>query len=327
MAGIFERLFNDKSVFIEDFTDDIDMSLENKISQKISEKTTEKIKETIHQVGGKIKPNKMDYFQRWNIYLFIFILAVFFAMLSMKSNAIVKGVLGNNTNDMATDLGDSNSRWIKIIRYTIVFISIIIAINIALILGVYIFTQLSSLIIDQSTPFKELFWKYKDPSGKMVNIGKTYIFILIMVLLVTYVCFLGFSRWYPEFFDSLYYQTNNDKKEGQPQKYIFNYGLFLILMMVFFIILINIRMLDNNKLYMFYNIIFLLSYLILIFVTLKEFKFGNPKKLAFVVILVFLMFFVYPVLLSLIKMEKSGKDLFSSKFFGDIIFNFGIPRG
>jgi hypothetical protein len=325
MAGIFERLFDNKSVFISD----IDESIEKAIPEQVIEQAIPKsaIEHTVQQIGGKIKPNKMDYFQRWNIYLFIFIIAVFLAILSMNSQALAESIFKKpRVKDLANDLGDQNSRWIKMVRYTIVFITIVIAINVALIFGVYLFTEISSMAIDGATPFKALFWKYKDPYGKVITIGKTYIFILIMVLLVTYVCFLGFSRWYPEFFDSLYYQSNKDTKQGQPQKYIFNYGLFLILMMIFFIILVNVKMLDNNKLYMFYNIIFLLSYIILTFITLKEFKFGNPKKLAFVIILAFLMFFVYPVLLSLIKMEKSGSDLFGATFLGDVIFNFGIPR-
>ena len=289
------------------------------------------------QVGGaegpapaapKGKNNKMEYFQRWNLYFLLFFLSVFLAVIVFRIKGVPEMILKKKrVNDMAVDISkDPTTRWRRIVELTVVFIAFVLAFNLALIAGVGVFKGLTGLFMSKNTKMSEIFWKYTDPYGQTVEIGKTYIGVLLQVCFLTFVCYIGFSKWFPDWFDNMYFQSSGKKKEDtQVQRYLFVYGLFLIAMMLFFMILLDVAVLDSNKLYMFYNIIFFLGYLILTFIIMKEFRMGNIKKLAFISILVFLMFFAYPLLLSLIKLEKSGADAFSGRFLMNMLFNFSIP--
>lgn len=317
MSYIFNRMFFDK--------DNIDLN--TNIPEILP---LEQAQKELYQVGGKVKDNKMEYFQRWNIYFFIFFLSVFFAIMTVKDKQIVKGVFKQKTVPNMADVGkDDNERWVKIVRFTCVFIALIIAYHIGFFILAYFYIGFGNIFLDRkgtaSSYWKEIFWKYKNPFKKEIFIGKTYMVMLIMVLLVVFVCYIGFSKWFPDWFDSLYFQTTIKKKDDtQTTKYAYYYGLFLITMMLFFIMILNLNVLEDNQLYMYYNIIFAVAYLILIFYIIRQYKNGDKKKLAFITLLVFIMFFLYPILLSLIKMEKGGKDIFSGNFLKNLIFNFGL---
>lgn len=321
MANLFQRVFFDKDSLphVPTETGFAEIMPLKKVEENMAAAV-------LPMVGGKVKKNRMEYFQRWNLYYFIFFLAVFVSILTMPS--VTKGLLKKaEVKDLSSGI-DKNPkiRWKRIIHLTIVFCVFVLVYFIAFMVGVNLWQGFASAIVDKVTPFSELFWKYKDPFGETMEIGKTLILTLMFVLFVTFVFYLGFSKWFPEYFEGVFYQSTLRKKDDkQPQKYIYNYGLFLIAMMTLFIILINLRMLSDNQLYMFYNVIFYIAFMIMSFIIIKEFKFGKHDKLAFLVILAFLAFFLYPVLISLIKMEKGGGDILNSKFVSNVIFNFGLP--
>lgn len=321
MANIFQRVFFDKDSLPH-------VPTETGLSEVMPlKKVEENMAEALMpMIGGKVKKNRMEYFQRWNLYFFIFFLAVFVSILMMPG--VTKALLKKaDVKDMSAGLDkDPQVRWKRIIHLTIVFVTFVLVFFIAFMVGVNLWQGIGSAFADKVTPFSQLFWKYKDPYGETIEIGKTLILTLAFVLFVTFVFYLGFSKWFPEYFEGVYYQSTLRRKDDkQPQKYIYNYGLFLIAMMTLFIILINVRMLSDNQLYMFYNVVFYLAFMIMSFIIIKEFKFGKHDKLAFLVILAFLAFFAYPVLISLIKMEKGGGDILNSTFLTNVFFNFGLP--
>ena len=287
---------------------------------------------TTIQTGGKIKQNYMEYFQRWNLYLFIFFISVFLAIITINKTKISQKLLKNKSiTDMSTDLGDEQERWKRMVNYTIVFICIVLMYNLALMFGAYIWIHIGKMFTSNPKPaldiWETIFWKYKNPFDEVIEIGKTYMITLIMVLFVVFTCYIGFSKWFPDWFDSMYFQSTPKKKQDtQPQDYIYYYAIFLIGMMLFLVIILDIKMLGDNKMYMFYNIAFFIAYMILVLFILREYKNGKPKKLGLTAILVFLMFFTYPILLSLIKMEKKGSDIFNAKFLSNIMFHFAIPE-
>ena len=323
MVNLFQRVFFDKDSLPHVPTE---TGFSEIMPLKKVEENMSVALEPIAMVGGKVRKNRMEYFQRWNLYFFIFFLAVFVAILTMPT--VTKGLLKKaDVKDMSSGLDkDPKIRWKRIIHFTIVFVVFVLVYFIAFMVGVNLWQGLAGVFVDKVTPFSELFWKYKDPFGENVEIGKTLILTLAFVLFVSFVFYLGFSKWFPDYFEGLYYQSTLKKKDDkQPQRYIYNYGLFLIAMMTLFIILINVKMLGDNQLYMFYNFAFYLGFMIMAFIIIKEFRYGKHEKLAFLIILAFLAFFLYPVLISLIKMEKGGGDILNSKFVTNVIFNFGLP--
>lgn len=267
----------------------------------------------------------MEYFKRWNLYFFIFFLSVFLAIFIMKDPELIKAIFKKTKYTNITDI-DPQKKWTYLMRFTIVFVCIVLALNIGFIIGTYIYLAYGSLFTNKQMTLKEIFWKYKD-EDEVINIGKTYILTMAFVLFITYILYLGYTKWFPKYFDNTYYQSTGKKPEpSQLQKYIFNYATFLICMMVFFILLLVIHHFDNNRLQLIYNIIFYLLYLIMSLLILKEVKFGQYKKIAYISILIFLMFFMYPILLDLIKLEKNAKDIFNTEFIINLIFNFGLTR-
>lgn len=323
MANLFQRVFFDKDSLPHVPTE---TGMSEMMPLKKVEENMAAAMEPILMIGGKVKKNRMEYFQRWNLYFFIFFLAVFVSILTMPG--VTKSILKKaDVKDMSAGLEkDPKLRWKRIIHLTIVFVVFVLVYFIAFMVGVNLWQGFASVFVDKITPFSELFWKYKDPYGETIEIGKTLIMTLMFVLFITFVFYLGFSKWFPDYFEGVYYQSTLRRKDDkQPQRYIYNYGLFLIAMMALFIILINVRMLGDNQLYMFYNVVFYLAFMIMSFIIIKEFKFGKHDKLAFLVILVFLAFFAYPVLISLIKMEKGGGDIMNSRFISNVFFNFGLP--
>lgn len=279
----------------------------------------------------RLEYDHMEYFQRWNVFLLIFLVSIFLAILTMKNKVFITKILKQKKVE---DLSTLDNKWIKITRFTIVFIALILAYNIALIFGVYLYFGLGNMFLDDKgkipakTKFFELFWKYENEVHDQVFIGKDYAIALIIVLFIVFIAYMGFSKWYPDWLDSIYFQTidkpNNKKDDTQPQKYIHYYAIFIILMMFFYLLVLDVGMLTNNKLYMAYNFIFLIAYMILALIIFKEYKFGHLKKLAFVAIMIALMFLLYPVLLSLIQSKKNKNDIFNSEFFKNLILQFSI---
>lgn len=281
--------------------------------------------------GGKLKDNKMEYFQRWNLYIFIFFLSVFFAILTMKDKNLVASLLKRSKiNDMANDLGNENLRWKRVTEFTVVFVALVFAYNLAFVFGMFIWLAIGRLFVERNEPlkasWKKIFWKYTNEWGEQVFIGKTYFLTLILVCFLTFVCYIGFSKWFKDWLNSLYFQTNQNKKQApQTQKYIHYYALFLIIMFIFFVMLIDVKQLKDNKLYMFYNIAFFMAFLIMALSIFKDFLNGNRKKLAFVVLLLFLMFFLYPILMTMLMMETNIKSILNRNFFKKVIFDLSIP--
>ena len=280
-------------------------------------------------VGGKADNSRFPYYQRRNVMLLIFLLSVFLAIITVKDPNIVKAIFKTKT---VNDLSTINDKWKKMIRFTILFIAFIVAYIVALLIGVYIYLNLGSMYLNDKIPimekFSNIFWSYKNDVDEDVFIGIDYIIALVIVLFIVYIAYMGFSKWYPDWLESIYFQTI-DKNNGKPDdtqahKYIYYYAILIVLMMFFYLIVFDVNLLQKSKLYMSVNIIFLLGYMILALIILKEYKFGNPKKLAFIVILIVLMFILYPIVISLLKGGNETKEMFSNNFLMDLLFHFGI---
>jgi hypothetical protein len=289
----------------------------------------------LKMIGGKPKPDDyIEYFQRWNIFIVIFLVSIILAILTIKDNSLVKAIFKEkkvNNIDMSTvGNGDEHQRWVKIIVFTLIFILLILVYTIGLLVLAYIYLGIGSVFMNENitvgAKFKQTFWKYKNFMGKEVFIGKSYIVFLLVVLFIVYVAYIGFSKWYPDWFDSMYFQSTDKKKEeSQPQKYIYYYALLIIVMLFLYIIMLDIDLLSKNKMYMFYNLIFLIIYMMLSVYMLKEYAVGKKKRLLWMILVILMMFLFYPILLNLLKQDMGKNDIFNSKFLKNLLFNFGLP--
>ena len=329
MANLFNRIFDlsDKQNFIETKAE---LPIEVQAEPPLEVPRPKPKRKGGASQEERLEHDHMDYFQRWNVFLLIFLISIFLAILTMKNKIFINKILKQKKVD---DLSTLDDKWTKIIRFTIFFIALILAYNIALIIGVYLYFGIGNMFLSDKdkipakTKFIQMFWKYENDINDEVFIGKDYAVALSVILFIVFVAYMGFSKWYPDWLDNIYFQTvdksNKKKDDTQPEKYIYYYAIFLILMMFFYLLILDVGMLTNNKLYMAYNFIFLIGYMILALIILKEYKFGNPKKLAFIVIMIVLMFLLYPILLSLIQ-KKGKNDIFNIDFLKNLLLQFSI---
>jgi hypothetical protein len=280
----------------------------------------------------------IEYFQRWNIYFFIFFISVFLAILTMNNKNLVKRIFKvRNIGDLSQiegcgniDTCDNMKRWRKIILFTLIFILLVLSYNIGfIILSIvyfYLGGKMAKIPGTPSDKVANIFWRYKNQDGNDEFIGKSYFMIMLLVLFIVFISYMGFSKWYKDWFNNLYFQTTKNKKDpSQPQKYIYFYALFLITMMLFFMILLNIQLLESNGFMMYINFIFIGIYLVLTFVIIKEYEYGFKKKLGFIAILVAILFFFHPVILKLLLADSNSSELFGKDFLKSLIFNFTLP--
>ena len=322
--SLFGKIFDNKILENEPlYTGDVQLQLP---PQSIPTSTKVGAKQMM-SAGGKIKDTKMEYFQRWNIYFFIFFISIVLALLTLKSKRIERKLF--KTTKPVTDMRKQNTK--HIMNYTIVFICLILAYHIVLYIFAagYLFLGKHLLKIPHSTKdlWKHVFWEYKDSFDTDITIGKNYLLILLVTLFVVFVFYIGFAKWFKGWYSSLYYESTNKKKQDTaPQSYAYFYAMFMIVMFLFMSVLLNTRLLSDNTIYMAYNIIFFIALLIMTFTILKELKNNNKKRMAFFVILVAMVFLAYPIVISLITLQNSAGDFFNADFLKNIIFNFSLNQ-
>ena len=165
---------------------------------------------------------------------------------------------------------------------------------------------------------KEMIWEYTDKDDKNVNLLSYYL-LLFFVLIVMFLFYMIYTKLVKGYFNNLFYESvfndNNLDVQDKPQplKYLYQYGILIILMMLFVLLLLNYTKLSKFKLLFIYNIIFIAIYVLVTLAILRYQLQQNTPKLILFIILLIILFIGYKILLVIISKLINPQGLLSIK--------------
>ncbi len=245
----------------------------------------------INQIGGKKKiffgggdPRQFLadslYFRKLNNLFIILFLSI---LLAVFIGGLFVNILfpDESTPDAEFELAENDMdykmRWKRIIRLIMIFILLIILSHVIIYMVVLFFYAIKFTIKNDDpnvstfkmafARLKEIIWKYMDDSGTEVSLIGYYV-LLFVVLFGMFIFFIIYTQLSKGYFTNILYETvYNPKKEvkdrKQPQKLLFQYAVYILVMMLFVLLLLNYTKLLDKKIILIYNIIFVIIYVIL----------------------------------------------------------------
>jgi hypothetical protein len=237
------------------------------------------------QVAGFMKEIDVpvQLYKRVIIIMFILVLAIYCSSVTFRSSSFLNGVLKLHGEETAGDpnLDNENekysSKWRRIIQLIVVlsvlsiayFIAIFVIIFIAIFMYI-VFKEDDNYFDLTKTKFKLFFWSYNDK--KLLFIYVT----LIMILFITIIGFLLYHLFVKSYFKNIEYPQlieNKDQTEDQtefsnPTKFAMYYGLYLIIIFIFYFILLALynKNFDGEIKFIFIN--FFIAIVTLMFIML-----------------------------------------------------------
>lgn len=267
--------------------------------------------------GNKDLVLESIYFQKINNLFMILFLSILIAIFIVKISDIINAIFKEDDPDsnFETDELIYKQRWKNIIKYTVIFITLIILVHVLIIsIILLLFTILFSIknkdqaISGFSIAKKkviEMFWEYKDSKNNRLNLISYYI-LLSIVLIGMFLVFIIYTLLVKGYFTNIYYEKiyneSNDETEdkSQPQKYIYQYAIYLLIMMLFMLLLLNYTKLYDKKILFIYNIIIIIIYIILTLNIIRYQMTSNNKKFIIFLFLFIIIFIGYKYPLKLI---------------------------
>ncbi len=280
----------------------------------------------INQTGGKKKvffgggdPRQFladsMYFRKLNNLFIILFLSI---LLAVFIGGLFVNILfpDESTPDAEFELAENDldykMRWKRIIRLIMIFILLIILSHVIIYMVVLFFYAIKFSIKNDDpnvstfkmafARLKEIIWKYIDDSGAEVSLIGYYV-LLFVVLFGMFIFFIIYTQLSKGYFTNILYETvYNPKKEvkdrKQPQKLLFQYAVYILVMMLFVLLLLNYTKLLDKKIIFIYNIIFVIIYVIFTINILRFLLQRNLFKFfIFLILLIFLALFCYGFLL------------------------------
>lgn len=221
------------------------------------------------------------YFRKTNILFIILFVSILCAVTVMNIPDIINIIFKIDDPDSNFEEEDHvlKDRWNKIIKYTFSFILVVIMFHIIILLLVMFFFVVSATINNNDPNissfliakkhFTEAFWEYTDPiTGNDAGLISYYM-LLFLVLIGMFIFYILYTQLVKGYFSNIYYEhiyneNNPDATDlQQPQKYIYRYAVYILVMMLFVLFLLNYDKLMDNKVLFIYNTIFLIIYVIL----------------------------------------------------------------
>jgi hypothetical protein len=267
----------------------------------------EKLFEFNYQTGsGEVNDNDhiVIIFKEYVIFYLIFFISIIAALYTVRMPDIVGIVFKEDDPD--NNLQDANfifnNRWNKIIRYTSIFISIVIAYNLLLFFVYYVIISMQCNTSDET---KALFLK------KIISTA--YIFIFLSVTILLFVFFLLYFKFNKSYFNTIFYQNIVDKTQddppdefSQPVKYIHYYALLLIICMLFCFMIVNLDINLIKELNLFTFLAITVIIIVLLYMSISSIRnllYRNMKNL----ILYCLIGVLLPVLIVIVfyKLNKT----------------------
>lgn len=300
MAGVFQRILFDKEDQLVPLSEAVENFNDQQIGGEKGQNSTGS-QETVKDPKGEHIINYL--YLKLNVHLFLLMIAIVLAILTMKQKAIFQGIIKSKNPDELSGLGEGNSnkRWTLMARITIVFICFVLAYFVGLMMLAYVYVAIGSLtdVFNGTTISKR--WK----DAFITDVGSTWLTILIFAILIVYVGFIAFGKLHKDWYESLYFQST-EKKKDDPQyvKYLYYYGMLIITFVIFFMILMCLANEDINQVVKVFSVISLMAILLLTLMIYKNLLHAQYKKLWLIGILIFLMFVCYPLLLMKVLKEK-----------------------
>ena len=271
---------------------------------------------TMKSIGGA-DPNAIlaqaTYFRKINTLFVILLFAIMFAI--SVTNLFVGMIFQMQEEDGNFEHEEFNykDRWNRLIKLTIVFILMIIVFHFVVILLVLLYHVIKIGITNEDpnikvfpmawVKVKEMVWEYKDDLNNEVGLIGYYM-LLFLVLIIMFVFFMIYTLLAKGYFSNIMYETvYNDKNPDvedrtQQNKYLFQYAVYVLVMMLFVLLLLNYDKLRDKKLIFIYNIIFVMIYVIL---TLNILRFQLQRKTISLLVFLLLFLFMYSMYGKILK--------------------------
>lgn len=262
-----------------------------------------------HKSKGGADPNDIlaqaTYFRKINTLFVILLFSIMFAVA--VTNMFVGMIFNMNDEDanFEQEEFDYKQRWKRIIKLTVVFIIMIIIFHFIVILIILLFFAVKIGITNEDpnlhvfptvwAKVKEIVWVYKDDLNNEVGLIGYYM-LLFLVLVVMFLFFMIYTLLAKGYFTNIMYETVYNEKNPdvqdrtQQNKYLFQYAVYVLVMMLFVLLLLNYDKLRDKKLIFIYNIIFVMIYVIL---TLNILRFQLQRKFVNLLLYIFLFLFLF----------------------------------
>ena len=265
--------------------------------------------------GGKKQLNSLSiYFQKFNVLFLVLVISIFFALLIMRTKPIINhffpdGESGDkdstDSNFEASTKEFLNKRRQKIYRMTFLFIAFIIimysAIVVFLLFGFFVFKFFTNDL--EAGPAWEyglsriayIFWKYKTDNDDTSLVS--FYMLAFVVLIVLYLFYLLYNVFAKSYFENIMYETRYNKNDPeiedlrQPQKYLYQYASYIVLMFLFGFLLISYDVARDIKVLFLINIVYICLYTIFV-IMLFRFHMQRYRLLFFGFLIFFMVLFM-----------------------------------
>jgi hypothetical protein len=223
---------------------------------------------------------KSTYFAKVNTLFVVFFISMLLSLWAIQKPIFINFAFGSPTPDI-DDFDDYRTKWKHVLKFTITFIVLLIVFQFLIAFGLYLMFAVNAFIyyhvIGKDTHYpvwpnaknyiKTMFWEYVDDDNMQEGLINYYVLMFVAIICM-YLFFLIYSYLAKGYFQNMYYQIlyNKDKQVDdiqQPVKYIYQYALYILLMMLFVLILLTYERFGNNFLMVTYNLLYILIYIIL----------------------------------------------------------------
>lgn len=247
------------------------------------------------------------YFQKINTLFVILFFCIIIALPLMK--IFLNNVFPEDDSDsnFAEGNTDPNIRWKKIIKLTFLFILFIIILHFIIFLIIFAFFYMKAILSDETDiePFKIaidklklMAWEYEDDQQKIIGLIPYYM-LLFFVLIIMFLFYLVYTKLVKGYFNNIFYENvynpKNPEAEDKPQpiKYLYQYAVFIVLMMLFVLLLLNYTKLVDKKFLFVYNILYVALYILITINILKLQLNGQITKFIIFIVLFIFLFVIY----------------------------------
>jgi hypothetical protein len=276
---------------------------------------------------GPIAPlrNAGSLYKRVFIIAFIFCLAVFLASVTFRSKHMIKKALklhGEKENpDPNFDADDAPNieRWRRAMQFIGLFVILTITYFIAIVIAILV---IIAVFIGLTNKDKDLeIWKMA--ASKLSNLiwqfeinGETHVLlymygIIIAILLISMILFMVYFIFVKDYLTNLYYPMYVDmnKKNPKPEftnttKFACFYGLYVIIIFMFFMLLFSIYHLSNESL-----LINCIIYIVIVIMLMMLIYRYTLERSAFRVLIIWIVSFLFLVIYYFIFDGSVGKML------------------
>jgi hypothetical protein len=255
---------------------------------------------------------KATYFKKINSLFAIFFICTLVALIIMKIPDIARIIFKEDDPDsnFEEEDGDLKKRWRRIMIYTFSFIVMILLVHVLVfIVLLFVLMAKEGDVKKGVEAFTNFVWEYKD-GGKTVGLLAYYV-LMFIVLIGVYLFYLIYTILVKSYFRNIYYEPVDRKDPEsedllQPQKYLYRYAVFVVLMMLFVLLLLNYSKLSDFKIIFIYNIVIILLYIILTTNIIRFNMQGNIIKFLVYILIFIIMVIIYQYPLQVIAKSLSN---------------------